>query len=185
MIGAESKDCVSDLQRYLRRDDPMVMAAHRALGSWRVVQTHLIPLLQATGDSDSKLAFNVLKVIVKLTMKPEQLATRMRDHLNEKKTPDPMIGARIDELQRYHRAYKQAFVKGDAMGTLIFMLGRALGVPEDVRSEEEGMMIELLLALVLSASPAPPRMAAPRARHPRPTPRPREAPAPTPLLQKV
>ena len=76
MIGQECKDCVADLQRYLRRDDPMVMAAHRALGSWRVLQTHLIPLLQATGDSDVKLAFNVLKVIVKLTMKPEQLGAR-------------------------------------------------------------------------------------------------------------
>ena len=31
MIGTDCKDCVSDLQRYLRRDDPMVMAAHRAL----------------------------------------------------------------------------------------------------------------------------------------------------------
>lgn len=75
LIGSECADCVADLQRYLRRDDPIVMAAHRALGSWHVLQTHLIPLLQATCDSDVKLSFNVLKLIVKLTMKPEQLST--------------------------------------------------------------------------------------------------------------
>ena len=150
MIGAESKDCVSDLQRYLRRDDPMVMAAHRALGQWRVVQTHLIPLLKTCRDADTKLAFNVLKVIVKLTMKPEQLANRMIEHLKEKKLPDPLIGARIDELCRHHRAYKRAFVRGDSMGNLVWLLGRALSVPEDVRSEEESMLIELLLALMLN-----------------------------------
>ena len=150
MIGAECKDCISDLQRYLRRDDPMSLAAHRALGSWRVLQTHLVPLLQATGDSDTKLAFNCLKVIVKLTMKPEQLAMRIYDHLKEKKDPDPAYGARLTELKRYHRAYKRAFIKADAMGSVVWLLGRALSVPEDVRSDDEEMMIELLLTLVLN-----------------------------------
>ena len=78
MIGADCKECIADLQRYLRRDDPMVMAAHRALGSWRVLQTHLIPLLGCIGSTDTKLTFNVLKVIVKLTMKPEQLGALPR-----------------------------------------------------------------------------------------------------------
>ena len=48
-IGEDCKDCVADLQRYLRRDDPMSMAAHRALGSWRVLQQHLLPLLRVCG----------------------------------------------------------------------------------------------------------------------------------------
>ena len=84
----------------------------------------------------------------------------MREHLTEKKTPDPLIGARIDDLQRYHRAYKRAFVHGNATGIVVWLLGRALGVPEDVRSEDDGMVIELLLALVLSA-PAPASAPAP------------------------
>ena len=187
MVGPECKDCVADLQRYLRRDDPMVMAAHRALGQWRVLQTHLLPLLQANGDSDSRLTFSVLKVIVKLTMKPEQLgaprphllatactactcmlplscvdltlcvspAARMRDSLEEKKSPDPLIGARIDDLQRHHLAYKKAFVHGDAVGMLVSLLGRALSVPDAMRSEDDGMVIELLLALILSERPRP------------------------------
>ena len=133
MIGPECKDCVSDLQRYLRRDDPMVMAAHRALGQWRVLQTHLLPLLQANGGADPKLAFNVLKVIVKLTMKPEQLANRMQEHLQEKKMPDPLVGARIDDLERHHRAYKHAFVYGDAAGMLVSLLGHALGSQRHIK----------------------------------------------------
>ena len=43
-IGEDCKECVSDLQRYLRRDDPLVLATHRALGTWKVLQQHLLPL---------------------------------------------------------------------------------------------------------------------------------------------
>ena len=72
-IGEDCKECIGDLQRYLRRDDKMSMAAHRALGSWRVLQQHLLPLLKVCSDSDMKLCFNVLKVVVQLTMKTEHL----------------------------------------------------------------------------------------------------------------
>ena len=61
--------------------------------------------------------------------------------MEEKKQPDPVFHARINELLRYHRAYKRAFVRADAVGCLVWMLGRALGVPEAVRPEEEGMMM--------------------------------------------
>ena len=36
------------------------------------------------------------------------------------------------------------------MRSLTHLLARALSVPEDVRSEDEGMLIELILALVLN-----------------------------------
>ena len=68
---------------------------------------------------------------------PLPAASRIRDYLDEKKNADVSHGAHIDELQRYHRAYKRAFVRGDAMGTIVWLLGRALSVPEDVRSEDE------------------------------------------------
>ena len=35
---------------------------------------------EATGETDPKLTFNVLKVVVKLTMKPEQLGMPFRQH---------------------------------------------------------------------------------------------------------
>ena len=149
-IGEDCKECVADLQRYLRRDDPMVLAAHRALGSWRVLQQHLIPLLRVCSESDPKLCFNVLKVVVKLTMKPEQLAYKMVDHLKEKKQPDPIIGARMDELRRSHSAYKRAFARSDAMGSVVRLLARPLSLPEDERSDDDAMSIELLFALALN-----------------------------------
>eukprot|EP00965_Chrysotila_dentata_P143952 4754993-Pleurochrysis_carterae.AAC.3 len=71
-LPATSADSLG-AQRYLRRDDPLVMGCHRALGAWRVLQTHLIPMLKLLATDDSKLAFGVLKVLVKITMKPEQL----------------------------------------------------------------------------------------------------------------
>ena len=79
-VGEDCKECVSDLQRYLRRDDPDAMAFHRAIGHWRVLQQHLLPLLKWCAD-DLKIVFNVLKVIVKLTMKPEQLGTHLPTYL--------------------------------------------------------------------------------------------------------
>ena len=44
-------------------------------------------------------------------------AFRMIDHLKEKKEPDFAIGARVDELRRYHRSYKKAFVRSEAMSS--------------------------------------------------------------------
>jgi hypothetical protein len=32
-VGEDVHDCVSDLQRYVRRDDPFSMKTHRALGT--------------------------------------------------------------------------------------------------------------------------------------------------------
>eukprot|EP00967_Tisochrysis_lutea_P143734 scaffold267356_cov35-Tisochrysis_lutea.AAC.8 len=61
MVGAECADCLRDMQRYLRRDDQHVLACHRALGAWRVLQMHLLPILR-TCKNDPKLVFDVLKV---------------------------------------------------------------------------------------------------------------------------
>ena len=60
-IDKECHECVNDLQRYLRRDNPHSMACHRALGKWRVLTKHLCPILQRA--KDTALIFNVLKVI--------------------------------------------------------------------------------------------------------------------------
>ncbi|KAL1499041.1 hypothetical protein AB1Y20_013557 [Prymnesium parvum] len=148
-IGEETHDCVSDLQRYLRRDDPHVMATHRALGLWKTMQLHLIPLLRTCGE-EHKVAFNVLKLVVKLTMKPEQLGSRIADHLKERKIPDPQMGKYMSELQAYHQQYKKAFLTGDAMGTVVRLLGSCLNEPSHSRTDEQVMIIELILALLLN-----------------------------------
>ena len=155
-VSDECRECLSDLQRYLRRDNPNTMAFHRALGGWRVVQAHLLPIL-AKSAHDPKLVFSVLKIVVKLTMKPEQLGARMVEHLAEKKTPDPLVGKQLDELRDHHRAYKRAFLRPiasvpnmDAMGVLVRILSTPVAKPEANRSDEDTMLIELTLALLLN-----------------------------------
>ena len=148
-VGEEVHECVSDLQRYVRRDDPFSMRTHRALGTWRTVQSHLLPMLRAKAN-DHKLVFEVLKLVVKLTMKPEQLGAKMLEQLREKKNPDSIIGKRMGELWAHHRAYKKEFTKEDTMGTLVRLMARPLAKAEGQRSEEETQTIELVLALLLN-----------------------------------
>ena len=148
-VGEEVHECVSDLQRYVRRDDPGSMRTHRALGTWRTVQSHLLPMLRAKAN-DHKLVFEVLKLVVKLTMKPEQLGAKMLEQLREKKNPDSIIGKHMGELWAHHRAYKKEFTKEDTMGTLVRLMARPLAKAEGQRSEEETQTIELVLALLLN-----------------------------------
>ena len=148
-VGEQVEECVSDLQRYMRRDDPHSMPTHRALGLWRTLQSHLLPMLRAKAN-DHKLVFEVLKLVVKLTMKPEQLGSKMMEHLREKKNPDAAIGKQMHELRTYHRAYKKDFTREDTMGTLVRLLARPLAKKEAERTEEETMTIELVLALLLN-----------------------------------
>ena len=100
--------------------------------------------------SDHKLVFEVLKLVVKLTMKPEQLGVKMMDQLREKKNPDSVIGKQMGELWAHHRAYKKEFAKADTMGTLVRLMARPLAKAESQRSEEETQTIELVLALLLN-----------------------------------
>ena len=85
--------CVRALQRYLRRDGPQRMS-HRHLGKWKVLQTKLIPLVRNYRD-DEELTFAITKLVVMLTMPPEELSEA--------------IEAQSEHLVRY----KEAFVKRD------------------------------------------------------------------------
>jgi len=150
LVGADCAECLRDMQRYLRRDDQHVMACHRALGSWGVLQKHLLPILR-TCKNDPKLVFDVLKVVVKLTMKPEQLGVKMDDMLRERKKPDPIIGKQLDELKGYHRDYTRAFASEPAsLRVLVNLIARPLATAEEERSEEDSMTIELVLALLVN-----------------------------------
>eukprot|EP00941_MAST-03F_sp_MAST-3F-sp1_P005076 g5076.t1 len=56
-----------DIQRYLRRDDPIKRNFYRTLGRWKVVQTKLIPLVLAC-RKDPELVFQATKLLVMVTM---------------------------------------------------------------------------------------------------------------------
>jgi len=62
-------DCLlwlQDLQRALRRDDDAHRAIALLIGSWKIVQTKLLPLLKSA-HYDSSIVVTILKILVILT----------------------------------------------------------------------------------------------------------------------
>lgn len=62
-------DCLlwlQDLQRALRRDDDAHRAIALLIGSWKIVQTKLLPLLKSV-HYDSAIVVTILKILVILT----------------------------------------------------------------------------------------------------------------------
>jgi hypothetical protein len=144
VIGDECDACLGDLQRYLRRDSPKDMAAHKQLGAWALAKEHLLPMLLAQ-VRDERLVFNLLKLLVKLTMPvgPEHA--------------DPDLQAAID-------AHKAAFAGcARAVCAIKRMLEAPLararrGGEED---EADNDLIELVLVLFRNLLHAPPPDATP------------------------
>ena len=73
-VGEGVEECVSDLQRYMRRDDPFSMPTHRASGCGAA---DALGPRAARKVERLEVAFDALKVVVKLTMKPEQLGAKL------------------------------------------------------------------------------------------------------------
>ncbi|KAK9804992.1 hypothetical protein WJX73_009460 [Symbiochloris irregularis] len=78
---ADCLDCLKDLQRFLRQDDPEHRPAFTALCKFNIARSDLVPLIISYAD-DMDLVYNALKVVTFLTMpiepdssnKPFQLA---------------------------------------------------------------------------------------------------------------
>ena len=57
----EALDCLVDIQRFLRRDDPARRAVVCQLAEWNTLRGHIVPLM-CTYASDFDLLFNATKV---------------------------------------------------------------------------------------------------------------------------
>eukprot|EP00884_Botryococcus_braunii_P014003 jgi/Botrbrau1/22603/Bobra.176_1s0033.1 len=64
-------DCLKDLQRFLRQDDPLNREAFMHLGKQNIVKSDLIPLILGYVD-DLDIVYNALKVATFMTMPIEQ-----------------------------------------------------------------------------------------------------------------
>ena len=64
---ADCLECLKDLQRFLRRDDPYTRDVFHRLCQWDLVATDLVPLVVQYQD-DSDVVYNALKVLTFLTM---------------------------------------------------------------------------------------------------------------------
>eukprot|EP00750_Incisomonas_marina_P026345 INCI5898.17.p1 GENE.INCI5898.17~~INCI5898.17.p1 ORF type:complete len:556 (+),score=98.03 INCI5898.17:250-1917(+) len=73
--GDEHMDCLKDILRQLRREHPTKRALYKNLGTLQVVQHKIIPLL-LNHHGDDKLAFQVAKLLVMLTLPAEEVQGR-------------------------------------------------------------------------------------------------------------
>ena len=137
--GEECLACLNDLQRYLRRDNPKEMAAHKQLGEWAVAKMHLLPMLLSQAH-DGRLVFNLLKILVKLTMPipPEAADARLQDAID---------------------AHKEAFAAcPDAVRVIMRLLVDPLrrSASGGAEAESENVFIELVLTLFRNLMHTPP-----------------------------
>lgn len=56
-INADVADCLKDLQRFLREDDPKTREAFFTLGRYKSVRTDLVPLI-TTYAADTDIVYN-------------------------------------------------------------------------------------------------------------------------------
>ena len=98
----------------------------RGLG---VLQNKLLPLITTYHLSDKRLVFSVTKVLVMLTMPPEENGVMQKAEMRD------MI------------KYKEAFLSQDVLGIFVSMLEEPLSHDGFDRTEDDNMLIELLLTL--------------------------------------
>ena len=104
---ADCLECLKDLQRFLRRDDPYTRDVFHRLCQWGLVATDLVPLVVQYQD-DSDVVYNALKVLTFLTMPVDP------------ESDDLHVQCR--ELARI----KDCFLANDAVAVIVGLLSRPL-----------------------------------------------------------
>ncbi|KAJ3332115.1 Topoisomerase 1-associated factor 1, partial [Gonapodya sp. JEL0774] len=131
--GVECIGCLRDLKRYLRRDDKN-KSKHvlRQLGSWRIVQKDLIPILTQYVD-DPKLSSAVVELLVPMTWP---------------------IDLESDDVPGQHDillSYKEAFCReGGPLRSVFKVLLTTMAVPHRTRTDRDHGVIRMCLTLFLN-----------------------------------
>ncbi|XP_021003037.2 protein timeless homolog [Parasteatoda tepidariorum] len=137
--GVECLECLRDLLRYLRKDDDN-HSVLRFLGSIRLVQTDLLPLLKRYEQDDEIFDF-VLRLLVALSS-PAIL-------LFKEEIPEDKLSHNVYlQLVSYLQTYKDAFTDADAWNALSKRLQNLLETRSVERSEAESLTIERILILI-------------------------------------
>jgi hypothetical protein len=131
--GEDVVDWIHDLQRAIRRDETESRAVCQLLGSWKIVQTKMIPLM-TNYHTDRVLFLDICKVLVMVTMPLEGEAARSL------KMKDQMV------------EYLEAMVKVDEDGVgpitlIVQLLEEPLRHEGKERTPQDQLHIELLLTL--------------------------------------
>eukprot|EP00743_Colponemidia_sp_Colp-15_P007910 GILK01008568.1.p1 GENE.GILK01008568.1~~GILK01008568.1.p1 ORF type:complete len:1379 (-),score=332.12 GILK01008568.1:34-4131(-) len=126
--GEDCIECIRDLMRYVRRDDPETLEVHKQLGGFCTLQDDLIPLILAYRE-ESELVFAVTKMLALLTMAPNKKVSE------------------LPKLIHYQQTYKEAFLRQDVLAILMSWMAESLAREGPQRTEEDRQRIELLLSL--------------------------------------
>lgn len=119
-------NCLKDLQRFLRRDDPYTRDAFHMLCTWNVPKNHILPILKGYHDQ-FEYAYNALKIMVFLTMP--------LDAESEEK----------NKQAEHLRNLKQAMVEEDVIAIVTSMLHEPLSKHPKMK-ENDAMIVQLVLA---------------------------------------
>ncbi len=145
---------LQDMQRALRRDDDATREIACKLGTWKVVETKLVPLLLECRD-DLELVVTLTKIFVMLTMPLSPYVKKWAQaHANPK--PDPELGGGSEGIKRrlaaknqvnHLLAMKRALAKEEVVAVLVATLEEPLSRGA-ARTEEDKLVVELVLTLL-------------------------------------
>ena len=119
-------NCLQDLQRFLRRDDPHTRDAFHMLCAWNVPKNHILPILKGYHDQ-FEYAYNALKIMVFLTMP-------LDPHSEE-----------INKQAEHLKQLKDAMVEEDVVAIVTSMLHEPLSKHPKMK-ENDAMIVQLVLA---------------------------------------
>uniref|UniRef100_A0A7S3UDF9 DEK-C domain-containing protein n=1 Tax=Picocystis salinarum TaxID=88271 RepID=A0A7S3UDF9_9CHLO len=119
-------NCLKDLQRFLRRDDPHTRDAFHMLCTWNVPKNHVLPILKGYHDQ-FEYAYNALKIMVFLTMP-------LDPHSEE-----------INKQAEHLKQLKEAMVEEDVIAIVTSMLHEPLSKHPKMK-ENDAMIVQLVLA---------------------------------------
>ena len=152
-MGEDCQACIADIQRYLRRDDSM-KSIFKLLSSWDLVQTRLLPLIYKY-QNDKQLQFSATKLVVMLTMPPEngfsQAASRQASDVVERLRGGERERKALAFLTvphvRYLQEMKSSFLSSHVLECFVDMLTDARARDGFDRDEHDLRVIELVLSL--------------------------------------
>ncbi|KAH7651526.1 timeless protein [Dioscorea alata] len=126
-------DNLKDLQRYLRRDDPMQRDVFKQICKWRTVPQDLIPIVEYY-QSDRNLVINAVKVLVFLTM------------------PIDPTSCDIAQQMEYMWHLKAAMTRNVVVASIVSLLEDPLDhLERDAFTEDDWKLVQLVLTLFRNA----------------------------------
>ena len=125
---ADCVECLKDLQRFLRRDDPYERQVFFRLGQWDLVSTDLVPLI-VQYQEDGDVVYNALKVLTFLTM------------------PLDFESDHVHMQLKYLKRIKECFLANDAVAVIVGLLTKPLARYPRL-SEKDVLVVQLVLTFV-------------------------------------